>query len=57
MKKFDISGRLIMTLLNEYKTAGSYEVNFRGKNLSSGVYYYKVESGKFSSVRKIVLLK
>lgn len=46
-----------MTLLNEYKTAGSYEVNFRGENLSSGVYYYKVESGKFSSVRKIVLLK
>ncbi|HMQ70631.1 MAG TPA: T9SS type A sorting domain-containing protein [Ignavibacteria bacterium] len=57
IKIFDISGRLIKTLINENKVAGRYEVDFHGENLSSGVYYYKIESGDFSQVRKMILLK
>ena len=57
IKIFDISGRLIKTLINENKVAGRYEVDFHGENLSSGVYYYKIESGSFSQVRKMILLK
>jgi len=57
IKIYDINGRLIYTLINEYKTAGRYEIDFNGKNLSSGVYYYKIESGNFSQVRKMILIK
>jgi len=54
---YDINGRLIFTLINENKTAGRYEMEFNGDNLSSGVYYYKIESGSFYQVRKMILIK
>ena len=57
IKIFDISGRLINTLVNEYKVAGQFETDFHGENLSSGVYYYKIESGEFSQVKKMILIK
>ncbi|MCB0728689.1 MAG: T9SS type A sorting domain-containing protein [Ignavibacteriae bacterium] len=57
IKIFDISGRLINTLVNEYKVAGRFETDFHGENLSSGVYYYRIESGEFSQVRKMILIK
>ncbi len=57
IKIFDINGRLIKTLINENKVAGRYEIDFHGENLSSGVYYYKIESGDFSQVRKMILIK
>ena len=54
---YDINGRLISTIVNENKTAGRYEMEFNGEDLSSGVYYYKIESGSFSRVRKMILIK
>ncbi|MEZ4689469.1 MAG: T9SS type A sorting domain-containing protein [Ignavibacteria bacterium] len=57
IKIFDINGRLIKTLLNENRNAGGYEIEFNGENFSSGVYYYKIESGNYSQVKKMILLK
>ena len=57
IKIFDITGREITTLVNEFKTAGRYSVGFNGTNLSSGIYYYKIEAGNFSQVRKMLLIK
>ena len=57
IKIYDITGRMIMTLVNENKTAGKYEVIFNGDNFASGIYYYKIESGNFSQVRKMILIK
>jgi len=57
IKIFDINGRLIKTLLNENKNAGRYEIEFNGGNLASGIYYYRIEAGSFSQVRKMILLK
>ena len=54
---FDISGKLIATILNEYKTAGSYSIQFNGENLTSGIYILKLTAGKYSTNKKIVLLK
>lgn len=54
---YDFLGRRIKTLLNEYKNAGEYEVNFNGDNLSNGIYIYKIISGDFSATKKMVLLK
>lgn len=57
LRVFDITGREIATLVNESKVAGSYQVNFNGSNLSSGVYFYKIDVGSFSEVKRMVLVK
>jgi len=54
---YDILGRVVSTLLNEYKQAGSYRISFNAANLASGVYFYRVESGDFSAVKKMLLIK
>jgi len=60
---FDVTGREIATLVDEFKRAGTYEVWFDasslpgGRNLSSGVYFYDLKSGGFSERKKMVLLK
>lgn len=54
---FDVLGREIKTLVNGYKAAGMYEISFDASGISSGVYFYKVESGDFSSIKKMVLIK
>ncbi|MFZ1320157.1 MAG: T9SS type A sorting domain-containing protein [Ignavibacteria bacterium] len=57
IKIFDMLGREIRTLVNDYKTAGSYTISFNGADLSSGIYYYKIKAGDFEQVRKMMLLK
>jgi len=57
LKVYDILGNEVATLVNEEKAPGTYEVEFNATQLSSGVYYYKLEAGKFSQSRKMVLLK
>jgi hypothetical protein len=54
---YDITGRVVNTLLNEDKKAGTYSILFNAENLASGVYYYKIESGDFQSTRKMLLIK
>ncbi|MEZ4689157.1 MAG: T9SS type A sorting domain-containing protein [Ignavibacteria bacterium] len=57
LKVYDIAGKEIMTLVNEQKSAGNYKVSFDGVNLSSGAYFYRIESGDFSQVKRMILLK
>jgi hypothetical protein len=57
LKVYDILGREITTLVNEEKTAGNYEIKFNGSGLSSGVYFYRLQSGLFSETKKFMLLK
>ena len=59
LKVYDILGREVAVLVKEYKQAGNYEVEFSttGKSISSGIYFYKLTAGNFSSVKKLVLLK
>ncbi len=54
---FDVLGREVTTLVNEYKSAGNYQVNFDASRLASGVYYYSLESNAFRSTRKMILMK
>jgi photosystem II stability/assembly factor-like uncharacterized protein len=53
---YDLLGRSVFEL-NEYKAQGFYEINFDGSALASGVYYYRIESGKYNETRKMILLK
>lgn len=54
---YDITGREVSTLVNEVKQAGNFLVEFNASNLSSGVYFYKLTSGDFTSIKKMMLVK
>ena len=57
LKIFDILGNEIVTLVNEYKSAGKYEIEFDASSLPSGVYFYQLRAGEFISTKKMILLK
>ena len=57
IKVFDILGNEIVTLVNEEKSTGEYEIEFDATGLTSGVYYYTLTAGDFRSTKKLVLLK
>lgn len=57
LKVYDITGRQIANLVNEVRNAGFYSVNFNAGSLSSGVYFYRIESGSFVQTRKMLLVK
>jgi hypothetical protein len=50
-------GQTVKVLENGYKNAGTYSVNFNATELPSGTYYYKIEAGQFSQIKKMILLK
>jgi hypothetical protein len=54
---YDILGREVATLVNMQQKAGNYEITFNAENLLSGIYFYKLQSGNFTSTKKIMLLK
>ena len=54
---YNILGQRVATLVNKEQRAGSYEVKFNASNLTSGIYFYKLQSGSFVESRKMVLLK
>ena len=57
LRVFDIIGREVKTLINEEKSLGTYKIRFNGKNLPSGVYFYRLEAGNFASTKKLILMK
>ncbi|MFZ6033884.1 MULTISPECIES: T9SS type A sorting domain-containing protein [Melioribacter] len=57
LKVFDILGREVTTLVNEVKPAGTYQVNFNGNNLSSGIYIYSLITDKQIITKKMLLIK
>ncbi|MGB5530577.1 MAG: T9SS type A sorting domain-containing protein [Ignavibacteriaceae bacterium] len=57
LKVFDVLGNEVATLVNEEKSAGEYEVEFNRKNLPSGIYFYRIQSGSFVDTKKMILLK
>jgi len=57
LKVYDMLGNEVTTLVNENQESGSYSIDFNGANLASGVYFYKLQSGDFSAINKMLLLK
>lgn len=57
LKVYDVLGREVANLVNEVKTAGTYIVDFDATNLSSGVYFYKLEVNGFTDVKRMMLIK
>ncbi len=57
MKIYDVLGREVRTLVNEVKQAGNYTVDFNASEFASGVYFYKLTSGDFSDIKRMILVK
>lgn len=67
LRVYDILGTEVATLVNDYKSAGSYEVEFSGNglsasgkdalNLPSGIYFYRLQAGNFIETKKMLLLR
>jgi hypothetical protein len=57
IKVFDVLGNEIETLVNEKISAGSYTVEFDGNELTSGIYFYKLQAGDFIETKKMILIK
>ena len=57
LKVFDILGREVATLVNKHQKAGNYEVSFDASNLTSGIYLYRLQSGRMNINKKMILIK
>ncbi|MDZ7625637.1 MAG: M28 family peptidase [Ignavibacteriaceae bacterium] len=57
VKVYDFLGREVMTLVNETRAVGSYEIVFDASNLPSGTYFYTMIAGNFSATKKMILIK
>lgn len=57
LKIYDSKGTEVQTLVNNFQEEGEYEISFEGKDLASGIYFYKLTAGYFSETKKMILLK
>jgi glucose/arabinose dehydrogenase len=57
LKIFDVLGNEVATLVDEYKPAGNYEINFNASGLVSGIYFYRLQAGSFVETKKMILLR
>ncbi|MFI5407223.1 MAG: T9SS type A sorting domain-containing protein, partial [Nitrososphaerales archaeon] len=54
---YNLLGEKVATVVNEEKSAGSYEVEFKADNLPSGIYFYKLQAGSFIETKKMIMLR
>ena len=54
---YDVLGRQVETLINEVKHPGDYEIEFDASELSSGIYFYRIQASDFTETKKMILLK
>ena len=57
LKVYDVLGKEVLTLVGEEKGAGTYAIDFDGSELTSGIYFYKLQAGNFVETKKMVLMK
>jgi len=57
LKVFNLLGQEVAELVNQEQTRGNYVALFEANTLASGVYFYRLEAGKFSETKKMLLMK
>ncbi len=54
---YDVLGREVNLLVNNFQPAGAYEVKFNASTLASGVYFYRLTAGDFDEIKKMMVVK
>ena len=54
---YDVTGRIVSTLINEYLNSGTYEIKFNAQGISSGVYFYELRANSYRDIKKMTLIK
>jgi hypothetical protein len=57
MKIYDVTGKVVANLISQNQNAGRYSIDFIAGDFPSGTYFYKLEAGDFSEVKRMVLVK
>jgi len=62
LKIYNVQGQLVRTLVNEYKPAGAHSISWNGRSdlgmeVSSGIYLYRIQAGKFTETKRMILIK
>ena len=57
LKIYDVLGKEVAALVNDFKPAGKYETEFNAANLPSGIYFYQLKTGDFVETKKMILLR
>lgn len=57
LKVYDVLGNEVAELVNEFRVAGTYEINFDASGLSSGIYLYRIQAGSLNQVKKMILIR
>ncbi|HQF41428.1 MAG TPA: T9SS type A sorting domain-containing protein, partial [Ignavibacteriaceae bacterium] len=57
LKIYDVIGNEVATLVDEFKEAGRYQIEFDATELTSGVYFYQLRAGSFSETKKLILMR
>jgi len=57
IKIYDIFGREVETLINKKQTMGMYSLQWQPKNITSGIYFYRIKAGRYSETKKMVYIK
>ena len=57
LKVYDVLGRVVKTLVDEWETAGSHKAIFSAINFSSGMYFYNLRAGQFNETRRLLFIK
>ena len=53
----DVLGKEVSVLVNQHLEAGTHNISFNAGNLSSGIYFYRLEAGNFNDIKKMTLVK
>jgi flagellar hook assembly protein FlgD len=57
LKIYDAAGMLVQTLVNEWKTRGFHSASWDANEVANGVYFYKLDAGKYSATRKLIRMR
>jgi hypothetical protein len=57
LSAYDVAGRQVAELVDGWRNAGMHQVSFDASHLASGLYFYQVEAGNFTAVKKMILIK
>lgn len=57
LEVYNIRGQTVATLVDDYRQAGKYEVEWNASNTASGVYFYRITAGEYTDIKRLLLLK